>query len=45
MSERCFTDNDGKKWVVDGYYLDGNETWTILKSVDSQEVKRVKGML
>ena len=45
MSERCFTDNEGKKWVVYGYYLDGNETWTILKSVDGGDVKRVKGML
>lgn len=45
MEERCFTDNDGKKWIVDGYYLDGNETWTILKSVEDNKIKRVKGML
>lgn len=31
------------KWEVDGYYFDGNNIWTILRS-SSGETKRVKGM-
>ena len=39
-----FIDKQKKKWIVDGYYLDGQTTWTILRSIDGQ-LKRVKGIL
>lgn len=39
-----FIDKKNKKWIIDGYYLDGEITWTILKSLDG-ELKRVKGIL
>ena len=42
----CMIDKQGKKWVVNGYYLDGNDIWTLLISFDDRtKTKKVKGML
>lgn len=46
MEEVCFIDKQNKKWIINGYYLDGNDIWTLLISFDnSSKTKRVKGML
>ena len=42
----CLIDKQGKKWVISGYYFDGNMSWTILIAADgSGKSKRVKGVI
>lgn len=46
MLDPCFIDKQNKKWIVNGYYLDGQTIWTLLVSFDNpSKTKRVKGML
>ncbi len=47
MNPNCFVDKKNKKWVVDGYYIDGKGTlWTLLVAADDfNKHKKVKGML
>ena len=42
----CLIDKQGKKWVISGYYFDGDMSWTILIAADgSGKSKRVKGVI
>ena len=42
----CLIDKKGKKWVISGYYFDGDMTWTILIAANgSGKSKRVKGVI
>ena len=42
----CLIDKQGKKWVISGYYFDGDMGWTILIAADgSGKSKRVKGVI
>jgi len=46
MEHGCLVDKKGKKWVISGYYFDGNMGWTILIAADgSGKSKRVKGVI
>jgi len=46
LMNECLIDKQGKKWVISGYYFDGNMSWTILIAADgSGKSKRVKGVI
>ena len=46
MEHGCLIDKKGKKWVISGYYFDGNTSWTLLYLLDNwKKTKKVKGII
>lgn len=46
MEQNCLTDKQGKKWVIDGYYFDGNQQWTLLIRLDNRNKrKKIRGII
>jgi hypothetical protein len=44
--ENCLIDKKGKKWVISGYYFDGDQAWTLLHLLDDwKKTKKIKGVI
>ena len=42
----CLIDKKGKKWIISGYYFDGDKAWTLLLAADgSNKTKKIKGVV